>query len=268
MKIIHITDTHYGKKNEAIYKKEPAYAMKEAIKSINTYHSDAEFCIITGDLVHFGNEKAYEYLNEDLKKLKIPYHLVVGNHDERKAAQKYFSCLKEDENGFVQQVLECKNGAIFLLLDSIKVGTHAGFYCKKRQEWLKKQLEIYKDKEIFICIHHAPFNTGILGMDNIRLNKKDSLEIYELLRNHKNVRHIFFGHYHRPIAGKWGDISFSTLRGMNHQVKLEFNNEQVMGNYEEPQYSIVLIDENEDEPKLILTHFNDFLHVEPCEFTL
>lgn len=267
MKIIHITDTHYGKKKEAIYHKEPSYAMKEAIKSINKYHLDAEFCVITGDLVHFGNEDAYEYLKEDLKLLKIPSHLVVGNHDDREAILKRLH-VKEDENGFIQQAIKCKNGSIFLLLDSIQKGTHAGFYCKKRQEWLKNELEKHKDKDVFICIHHAPFNTGILGMDEIRLDKNDSLELYKILHSHKNIRHLFFGHYHRPISGKWGDISFSTLRGMNHQVKLEFDNKQVMGNYEEPQYSIVLIDENKNEPKLVLTHFHDFLHVEPCEFNL
>lgn len=269
MKIIHITDTHYGKQNEAIYKKEPSYAMQEAIKSINKFHKDAEFCIITGDLVHFGRNEAYEYLEKDLQKLEIPYHLIIGNHDDRENALKYFTSLKKDKFGFIQQSFECKNGDVFLMLDSVKVGTHAGFYCKQRQAWLKEQLEIYKDKKVYICVHHAPFNTGIIGMDKIRLDKNDSLKLYEALNSHGNIGHIFLGHYHRPMSGSWGKITFSTLRGMNHQVKLEFDNEKVMGNYEEPQYSVILIDEkNENEPELLVTHFHDFMHAQVSEFEL
>ena len=150
MKIIHITDTHYGKVGEAIYKREPSYGLQEAIKSVNELHSDAEFCVITGDLVHFGQEGAYAYLKEDLSKLDIPYFLVVGNHDEREAFKRHFPQFLGDENGFVQYAFEAKNGAVFLVLDSIEAGTHAGFFCEKRQLWLKKQLEIYKDKEVYI----------------------------------------------------------------------------------------------------------------------
>lgn len=259
MKIIHITDTHYGQKSEAIYGKEPAFALQEAIKSINTLHKDAEFCIITGDLVHNGHEKAYEYLHEDLSKLQIPYYLIVGNHDDRENVVKYFTDLKKDEHGFIQYSFTCKD-RVFIMLDSIKKGAYGGFFCPLRQEWLQKQITLYQDKDIYLCMHHAPFNTGLKAMDKIRLNKEDSKSLYKIVSSHKNIKHLFLGHYHRPISGKWGEVSFSTLRGMNHQVKFDLYSNEVYGTFEEPQYSIVLIDE--DEPNLIVTHYHDFLHSE------
>lgn len=265
-----MSDIHYGEKNEAIYFKEPSLAMKEAIKSINKLHSDADFLLLTGDLTHSGKLKAYEYLMDDLKKLKIPVYFTIGNHDNRENALKILDGLKADENGFVQQAISLKNNSVLLILDSKKDGTHAGEYCHKRQIWLEKQLEIYKDKNIFISIHHAPFNTGLHSMDKIRLDKDDSLKIYNFFVKHGGIRHIFFGHYHRPLSGNWGGISYSSLRGINHQVKLDFESSFEICTYEEPQYSVVLIDENleKNEAQNIAVHFYDFMYSQPFEFAL
>jgi len=39
-------------------------------------------------------------------------------------------------------------------------------------------------------------------------------------------------------------ISFSSLRGTNHQVDLDFNSEKIHYNNEPPEYSIVFIEED------------------------
>mgnify|MGYP003785674831 CR=1 FL=1 len=265
-----MTDIHYGERGEAIHYREPALIMKEAIKSINELHDDADFLLLTGDLAHEGKLGAYEYLMSDLSKLKIPVLFTIGNHDNRKNALAILKGAKADENGFIQQAVELKDNSVLLILDSKKEGTHAGEYCKKRQAWLREQLEYYKNKKVFISIHHAPFNTGLHSMDRLRICKNESLEIQKLLKEHGNVRHIFFGHYHRPLAGNWGGISFSSLRGISHQVKLDFKSSYEICTYEEPQYSIVLIDENleEGEEPNIMVHYHDFMDIQPFDFSL
>lgn len=81
---------------------------------------------------------------------------------------------------------------------------------------------------------------------------------------------MFFGHYHRPFSGKWGEISFSSLRGINHQVKLDFKSTFEICTFEEPQYSVVLIDENLEngEAKSICVHIHDFMYTQSFEFAL
>jgi len=54
-------------------------------------------------------------------------------------------------------------------------------------------------------------------MDRIALTDAAAL-IAVIKPNRARIRHLFFGHVHRPIAGSWLGIPFSTLRGTNHQV--------------------------------------------------
>ena len=59
-----------------------------------------------------------------------------------------------------------------------------------------------------------------------------------------NVRHIFFGHAHRPISGHWNGISFSTLYGTSHQTRLDLvTPDYVAYTAETPAYAVVLVDE-------------------------
>ena len=56
--------------------------------------------------------------------------------------------------------------------------------------------------------------------------------------------HLFFGHAHRPLCGNWLGISFSSLRGTNHQVGLNFSSEQIDYVDEPPEYAVVFADDD------------------------
>ncbi len=255
MKIIHLTDTHFGHTGQMIYQRSPVPALKNAVASINAEHGDAEMVVITGDLAHAGHPDAYANLAQTLSELNMPYHLVIGNHDHRPTVSEFFKDFKLDENGFAQQAIAIKNG-LFLLLDTVKEGTHAGYYCQQRFEWLERQLTQAGDTPVYLCMHHAPFDTGIPSMDVIGLDKQHSRQLGELLAGFPQVKHIFFGHYHRPIAGQWNGIAFSTLRSMNHQVRLNMNEaDMIFGCFEEPQYCVVLLKEDRT-----LVHYHDYMH--------
>ena len=59
MKLIHITDPHLVGPGEILHGLDPYDLLKKCIIDINIYHSDAELCVITGDLAHLGQTKAY-----------------------------------------------------------------------------------------------------------------------------------------------------------------------------------------------------------------
>jgi hypothetical protein len=62
----------------------------------------------------------------------------------------------------------------------------------------------------------------------------------EVLLEHGNVCHIFFGHLHRSLSGSWRGIPFSNLPGTNHQVALDFVVEdEVPGSHEPPAYAVI-----------------------------
>jgi hypothetical protein len=71
-----------------------------------------------------------------------------------------------------------------------------------------------------IALHHAPFATGLAGMDAYGLDPEAAATLSRLLADHGAVRHLFFGHYHRLIHGQWQGIPFSCLPSFGEQVAL------------------------------------------------
>ena len=254
MKLIHLTDPHLTIPNTLLYGLDPLERFNLAIDSINRDHSDADLCVITGDLAHSGEQIAYQSFAQCLDRLIPPCRFIVGNHDDRHKLKKQFANLAMDEQGFAQSVIPTSAG-YFLLLDTIEEGTHQGAYCPARIAWLKEQLEATKDSDVFLFSHHPPFKVGLPAMDAIGIKTADAKALSALLKQYPHVRHLFFGHLHRPLSGTWQNIGFSTLRSTCHQVWLDFSEQEIIpGSHEPAAYSIVWIDEEQ-----LVVHTHDFL---------
>ncbi|GFE48288.1 3',5'-cyclic adenosine monophosphate phosphodiesterase CpdA [Roseobacter cerasinus] len=250
MKFIHLTDTHVIG-DGLLYGEDPGERLRLAVQSINTEHGDAEFVILTGDMTHWGDASAYVRFAVEIAKLKMPVHLMVGNHDDTSSLMQTFPDVPRDENGFVQNAFETPFGR-FLLLDTVAEGTHAGAYCEARGTWLKRQLEA--PGPVFLFMHHPPFAVGIKAMDAIMMH--DAEPFYDVIAPHKaRIRHLFFGHVHRAIWGNWRGISYSCMRALNHQVALDLDApaERINGNFESPAYGVVLLDQHQ-----LTVHMHDF----------
>jgi len=258
MKLIHLTDPHLTVPGHQLYGLDPLARFHAAIDNINAHHADAELCVITGDLAHDAKASAYDALSTALDRLIPPCHFIMGNHDDRHTLKQQFADLPLDAYGFVQTALKTSAGQ-FLLLDTIQQGSHQGAYCEKRLQWLREQLEISKGVDTFLFTHHPPFNVGIPAMDAIGINAADARALSILLEDFDHVRHLFFGHLHRPLSGMWKGISFNTLRSTCHQVWLDFSASDIIpGSHEPPAYAVVFIEKDQ-----LLVHTHDFLDASP-----
>lgn len=240
LKFIHLTDTHLVAPPRRLYGLDPCERLSAAVDDIARRQGDAAFVAITGDLTHWGEPGAYAALRETLASLPMPCHLVLGNHDVRAAFLDAFPETLTDPDGFVQYTVETPAG-VMMMLDSLTEGTHGGLLCEDRLAWLADQVARYRDRDLFLFVHHAPFDVGIPGMDRIRLMNADAFA--EALAGHARIRHLFYGHVHRPICGSWRGIPCSTLPSTVHQVQLQFTEpSDVPGSYEPPAYGVVLVD--------------------------
>lgn len=252
MKILQVTDTHLGVPGEQISGLSPIDRLRACVADIEANHGDAAFCVFSGDLTDAGKPEAYRALSEVLDGLNIPVVLMMGNHDNRRCLRTAFPDLPNDENGFVQNCLGHDAGD-FIFLDTVDQGSHAGLYCKHRRCWLSNRLDEAAGRPVYLFMHHPPFDVGLPSLDEMGLRQKSLFA--DLLSKYDNVRHIFFGHVHRPIAGSWQGIPFTSLRGTNHGVALDFTTTgYVPKSYEPPSYAVILIDEGK-----VLVHLNDFL---------
>lgn len=259
MKLIHLTDLHIAPNDKGTAFEGAADRAARAVDIINAEHADAELCVVTGDIVYDPDPQAYELAAQILSKLEVPVVSLVGNHDDRVMAFNSLPSMRPDREGFAQRVVKT-SGATCILLDTKAEGTHAGAFCIKRQVWLKEVLNENSGPEpIWVFMHHAPFPTGLAAMDTIGLNPEDAHALGHLLTAHGGVEHLFFGHYHRPMSGRWRNITFSAHRSLMLQCALDLTTkEHVPAVPEEPQFAIVLAQQG-----ATVVHYHDFDRNQP-----
>lgn len=258
--MIQLTDLHFMSKGWTQHAWSPALRLELAVDEINRLHSDTDFVMITGDLAHFGEKQAYLDVRKILDNLMVPLFIAVGNHDDRDILYAVFPEIEPDDQGFGQYVIDTKAG-VFLVLDTKQEKSHAGRLCTKRLQWLENQLDIYRGRPQYIFMHHVPCPLSLPSIDLIGL--ENSREFGDLLLSKGNIRHIFCGHIHRPLTGNWRSLQFSCLRGINHQVDLDFRVDRntIPYNFEPPQYTVNLI-----SPASVVVHYHDFLDDSPRFF--
>ena len=261
MKFIHITDIHLVGDVGALNGMVPSARLDACLNDVVQWHSDASFCVISGDLAEFAELNAYQSLKMMLRSFPLPCFLMIGNHDNRTVFQSAFPKHPRDPNGFVQHRFE-KNGCVFLFLDTKKegLGVHKGQLCADRLDWLKQQLIQAKDKPTFLFLHHPPFDIGVPYVDKIRL--QDVEEFAAALKYGRNIRHVFYGHVHRMTFVNWRGVPFTSLPSLNHQIPLNAASVQVEYCDEPPAYGVVQIEDDQ-----LTVHFNTFLQRNPLHQT-
>lgn len=240
MKLIHITDTHLTDGDALLFGTRPGERLGACLAHVAEHHADAERCVITGDLTHWGELGAYLALHRRLAGFPIPVRLLVGNHDRRDNFLSVFPETGIDDNGFVQSS-EVVTAGRFIYLDTTEPGTHAGRFCEERQRWLRAELESSLER-CYVFMHHHPAPIGIRALDSI--GQKDSAALLRLLDAHRDrVRHVFFGHCHLPLSGTIAGIPFASLRGTNHQTWQDFSDyPKLKAAKLAPAYNVVLFD--------------------------
>ena len=254
MKLIQVSDLHFVPPGTRLFGIDPRAHLAAAIEDINAQHGDAELCLFTGDLADHGDPRAYAALGETLAGLRLPYRLLIGNHDQRENFIRAFPDVPRDDEGFVQSVVRTAAGDL-MLLDTHEPETGAGSYCAARQDWLRARLAEAAGRPVYIFMHHPPFDIGIPSLDRIRLLEPEGFA--EALEG-ADVRHIFFGHVHRPVSGSWRGIPWSALRSTVHQVPLDFGiKRSIPYSLEPPAYNVILISDG-----LTVVHHHDYMNRE------
>lgn len=252
MKFIHVSDLHLVPKGDRLWGLDPFARLEACLDDIARFHSDAAFVVISGDLAEKGEVLVYRQLKARLADFPIETHVMLGNHDDRSHFQSVFTEGPRDEKGFVQSSIT-HDGARFLFLDTLKgPPSSAGLYCDQRKAWLKKELARAGKAPVYLFMHHPPFAIQHDLMDLIMLD--DAEGFLSLLHGH-GVRHIFFGHAHRPISGQFRGMSFSAPPSLVHQLPLVSGSVATIYSDEPAMYAIVHAHEDK-----VLVHMDAYLH--------
>ncbi|WP_270916945.1 phosphodiesterase [Parasedimentitalea psychrophila] len=183
--------------------------LAQLVSCLNKLDPLPDVALITGDITHDGTAAQAAQAKHLLDPLKMPYHVVPGNHDDRTTLAKVFSgstCPAQDEE-FLHYVIE-DHDIRLIGLDSTKPGAPGGEICQRRADWLQARLNEAPERPTVLFMHHPPVKFGVLETDEDGFQGADLLE--GLVERFPNIERILCGHIHLTAHTQWRGTVVST----------------------------------------------------------
>lgn len=158
---------------------------EEVVDAINNRTSgkgkQISFVIHAGDITDFGIQEEYHWQHEILKKLKMPYLVVIGNHDCVGNGKKIYQSMYGPHN-FKLQV--ARNRFVFLNTNSLEFDNHT----VPDLNFLENALSDTENYEnAFVIAHVPPFDADY---------DRSKEQPYALLMRNYKVNLSIHGHQH------------------------------------------------------------------------
>lgn len=233
-----LSDIHITSKHDELFNIVPmSNHLFECVEHINNLATKPDLVLVTGDISNNGQIKQLEIAKQCLDKLKCPYYVIPGNHDNRADLSKIFNdnC-QTNEQGLIHYVIN-EFAVTFIAIDSCKTGLSGAEFTTDSNKWLENELNTYNDKPVVLFMHHPPVNMGI-AETNIDGFKGKAL-LAETIEKHSNIKAILCGHIHLSAHTLWHGTLISTAPSIGMRLVIDFSLEQESQFItEKPQYQL------------------------------
>ncbi|MDH6356508.1 metallophosphoesterase [Parabacteroides sp. PF5-9] len=155
-----------------------------------------DFAIHSGDITEFGLKKEFEWADEILKKLKIPYVALIGNHDIIANGDKVFQKVYGDENFYFQV-----NDLLFLCLNTNAIEYDYSMAVPDfnfiKQVRLNNAKTEKPAKRTIVTMHAPPFNE--------QFNNNVAEIFQEKIKEYPDLLFCLHGHTHNFATNDFFD---------------------------------------------------------------
>lgn len=196
LRFVQLSDTHIRKDYQTGLLHEMLTSVGKPDEKLKAIFSEIrnekiDFIILTGDLIHEGNEVDYLFLKEllDSEDFQVPVLLALGNHDEKGAFCKVFSKQMTNDRFYYSQNFQDWTVAV---LDSTNKENGLGSIDDRQMEWLE---ELVKEKKYVVVFMHHP----LLWNDELLRIGYNSKRLKNVIAK-ENVKAVFCGHVHRSSS--------------------------------------------------------------------
>ena len=223
MLIAHLSDLHLAGAGNRAYGRVPVGEnLSLCVQHINRLNPQPDIVLLTGDITSGGRTAEAEQAARILTRLRCPFYLVPGNHDDPVALYEIFGrrdCLVR-EQGLFDQLIE--GHAIRLIgLDSCMAGAAGGEVDPAQLAWLDERLAEKPEQPIILFMHHPPLKFGVLETDEDGFSGADRLA--EVVEKYPNIVRILCGHIHLEAHAGWQGTVVSTAPSMGLQLSLDLS---------------------------------------------
>ncbi|HID83008.1 MAG TPA: phosphodiesterase [Chromatiales bacterium] len=214
VRIVQITDMHLRMPPGPL--RGMARSTEDTLIQVLKYveRSDKDLILCTGDLADTPDEKTYRRLIELLTPLDSPVFCLPGNHDDPALAK----IISKGTALIWEKIIEAGDWLI-IMLDSYLKGVIHGQLGKHELDFLRVTLDNNPDKYTLVCLHHHPVKTGSKWMDDIML--QDYAALFSILKQHKQVKGLLWGHIHQEFEEKMDGILFLGTPSTCRQFKAQ-----------------------------------------------
>jgi Icc protein len=199
-KVLHLTDPHLFADIGKDLRGTVTYASLCAV--LDHYRNNdwqADFAMVTGDLIQDDSAEAYEHFRDLLADLGLPVHCVPGNHDIRALMQ---DALSSAPFHYCESV-ETDNWLI-TGIDSCVTGKAGGNIENSEFDRLDGEIAASGADHVMVCLHHPPVDMGSKWLDSVGLENGD--EFLQRVAASGKVRLAIFGHVHQPYDAVHGGV--------------------------------------------------------------
>lgn len=210
----------------------PTEDLLRSVAQINATDS-LDFVLVTGDLTDEGDRESLEHVKATLDLLKVPYHIILGNHETKWSAS---GCTAFSQVFGGDRFAFEHNGILFLGFNSGPLMRMAdGHVAPQDITWMREQLAQAGTEKPVILVTHYPVQEG--DVDNW-YDVTDAVRPY-------NIRLFIGGHYHRCLQ-----LAYDGIPGVLMRSNLrDKDGKSGYGIYEVTPDSIVVYTQRVGEPK-------------------
>lgn len=190
MRLVQLSDTHVLANPRSLLRgMNPYESLQKILEAIGEHQPDG--LLLTGDLAHRGEARAYDNLQDLFKNFEIPVYALPGNHDDATLVRHLWPTQGVDLGEWR-----------LLLLDSVlPTATYGeGKLTAASWQWLTAELDRHPQQPTAIALHHHPVAVGVDWLDQMGL--EDRLNFGTLLDRHPQVKVVLFGHIHWAFEGR------------------------------------------------------------------
>jgi len=217
MLIAQMSDPHLVPEDVRLFGRlDTAGYLERAVAHLNALAPDV--VLITGDLTNDGDEGVYAAFAAIVGRLRAPFFVLTGNHDDRELTRDRFA-----EGGYLPEsgplCYAIDNFAVRLIaLDTAVAGKPWGRLGPDQLAWLDAKLREVPDRSALVALHHPPFRAGIGHLDRSMLRDADALAA--VIGRHPQVERVICGHVHRSIQRRFAGTMAQSAPSCAHQTEL------------------------------------------------
>jgi 3',5'-cyclic AMP phosphodiesterase CpdA len=229
-----LTDTHIGADWGGPV--QPAAALAAAVDALRGSPDPPDALVVTGDLANDGAGEQYAVVGEQLRRLKLPFVVLPGNHDDRAAMRGAFG-LPGDRDDAIHAAAEL--GPLRLLaLDTTIPGAAGGALPEAELHWLERALHDARDRPTIVAMHHPPVLTGVPAWDATAIDSRDQTALQRLLERHPQVLALIAGHLHRTLVAAFAGRPLVVVPSTYMQSQLDWSCEEFVLVPEPPAFAL------------------------------